>query len=112
MTSPRTAAAPRASAHNIWLLRDVAKARPKRSGARRVLQPCDDGIASSRSILGKSIVNRQLFCAHLDRRETARHRKCDSKTVNRVLMQGADGSGDITDMTISPAMEVAQGSSC
>ena len=34
----------------------------------------------------------------------------DSKTiVNRVLMQGADGSAkDITDMTISQAMEVAR----
>ena len=34
----------------------------------------------------------------------------DSKTiVNRVLMQGADGSvKDITDMTISQAMEVAR----
>ena len=83
-----------------------------------ILDTVLDGVTGALSILLGGDVSANNILEHLDVvmlsvDETVDDGiilEVDSKTiVNRVLMQGADGSAkDITDMTISQAMEVAR----
>ena len=83
-----------------------------------ILDTVLDGVTGALSILLGGDVSANNILEHLDVAmltvdETVDDGiilEVDSKTiVNRVLMQGADGSvKDITDMTISQAMEVAR----
>ena len=83
-----------------------------------ILDTVLDGVTGALSILLGGDVSANNILEHLDVAmltvdETVDDGiilEVDSKTiVNRVLMQGADGSAkDITDMTISQAMEVAR----
>ena len=83
-----------------------------------ILDTVWDGVTGALSILLGGDVSANNILEHLDVAmltvdETVDDGiilEVDSKTiVNRVLMQGADGSAkDITDMTISQAMEVAR----